>query len=118
MLYRFDAPIFFANAELFRAHVAALARSEDVRWIVVAAEPVTDIDVTGGETLGALSKELEAAGVALAFAELKDPVRERLRRYGIEDAIGADRFFPTLGVAVAAYLGETGVDWQDWEERA
>ena len=116
VLYRFDAPIFFANAELFREHVAALARSGNVRWIVVAAEPVTDIDVTGGETLGALNEELEAAGVALAFAELKDPVRERLRRYGIEDAIGADRFFPTLGVAVAAYLGETGVDWRDWEE--
>ena len=116
VLYRFDAPIFFANAELFREHVAALARSEDVRWILVAAEPVTDIDVTGGETLGALNEELEAVGIALAFAELKDPVRERLRRYGIEDAIGADRFFPTLGVAVAAYLGETGVDWRDWEE--
>ena len=117
VLYRFDAPIFFANAELFREHVAALARSENVRWIVVAAEPVTDIDVTGGETLAALNDDLEAAGVALAFAELKDPVRERLRRYGIEDAIGADRFFPTLGVAVAAYLGETGVDWHDWEQR-
>ena len=64
------------------------------------------------------TSELDAAGVELAFAELKDPVRDRLRRYGIEDAIGADRFFPTLGVAVAAYLGETGVDWLDWEERA
>jgi hypothetical protein len=43
-------------------------------------------------------------------------VRERLRSYGVEEAIGAERFFPTLGVAVAAYLGETGVDWEDWEE--
>ena len=77
---------------------------------------MTDIDATAGETLGALNDELEAAGIELAFAELKDPVRDRLRRYGIEDAIGADRFFPTLGVAVAAYLGETGVDWRDWEE--
>lgn len=118
VLYRFDAPIFFANAELFREHVDALAHSGDVRWIVVAAEPVTDIDVTGGEMLGALNEELEAAGVELAFAELKDPVRERLRHYGVEEAIGAERFFPTLGVAVAAYLGETGVDWQDWDERA
>jgi MFS superfamily sulfate permease-like transporter len=117
VLYRFDAPIFFANAELFREHVAALARSDDVRWIVVAAEPVTDVDVTGGETLGALNEELGAAGVRLVFAELKDPVRGQLRRYGIEEAIGADRFFPTLGVAVAAYLDETGVDWQDWDDR-
>jgi high affinity sulfate transporter 1 len=118
VLYRFDAPIFFANAELFREHVDALAHSGDVQWIVVAAEPVTDIDVTGGEMLGELNEELRAAGVELAFAELKDPVRERLRHYGVEEAIGAARFFPTLGVAVAAYLGETGVDWQDWEDRA
>ncbi|MGZ6673133.1 MAG: SulP family inorganic anion transporter [Solirubrobacteraceae bacterium] len=118
VLYRFDAPIFFANAELFREHVDTLAHSGDVQWIVVAAEPVTDIDVTAGEMLGALNDELRAAGVELAFAELKDPVRERLRHYGVEEAIGAARFFPTLGVAVAAYLGETGVDWQDWEDRA
>ncbi|MFL5956156.1 MAG: SulP family inorganic anion transporter [Solirubrobacterales bacterium] len=118
VLYRFDAPIFFANAELFRAHVDALAHSGDVQWIVVAAEPVTDIDVTGGEMLDALNRDLRAAGVELAFAELKDPVRERLRHYGVEEAIGAARFFPTLGVAVAAYLGETGVEWQDWEDRA
>jgi high affinity sulfate transporter 1 len=118
VLYRFDAPIFFANAELFREHVDALAHDGDIQWIVVAAEPVTDIDVTGGEMLGALNEELRAAGVELAFAELKDPVRERLRHYGVEEAIGAARFFPTLGVAVAAYLGETGVDWQDWEDRA
>jgi hypothetical protein len=50
--------------------------------------------------------------------ELKDPVRERLRRYGIEEAIGADGFFPTIGVAVAAYLEGTGTEWLDWEDRA
>ena len=64
-----------------------------------------------------LNDELDAAGVELAFAELKDPVRDRLRRYGIEDLIGADRFFPTIGVAVATYVRESGVDWLDWEDR-
>jgi high affinity sulfate transporter 1 len=118
VLYRFDAPIFFANAGMFRERVGALARSGGVRWIVVAAEPVTDIDVTGGEIVGALNEELEAVGVELAFAELKDPVRERLRRYGVEEAIGADRIFPTIGVAVAAYLEATGTEWLDWEDRA
>jgi high affinity sulfate transporter 1 len=117
VLYRFDAPIFFANADYFREHVRALARSGDVTWIVVAAEPITDVDATAGETLGRLNDELNAAGVALAFAELKDPVRDRLRSYGVEDAIGAERFFPTIGVAVDAYLHETGVDWLDWEDR-
>jgi high affinity sulfate transporter 1 len=117
VLYRFDAPIFFANAGMFRERVSSLARSGGVRWVVVAAEPVTDIDVTGGEMLGALSEELKTAGVELAFAELKDPVRERLRRYGVEEAIGADRIFPTIGVAVDSYLEATGTEWLDWEDR-
>jgi MFS superfamily sulfate permease-like transporter len=116
-LYRFDAPLFFANAGMFRERVTALARSDGVRWVVVAAEPVTDIDVTGGEMLGALEEELKAAGVELAFAELKDPVRERLRRYGVEEAIGVDRIFPTIGVAVDSYLEATGTEWLDWEDR-
>ena len=56
-------------------------------------------------------------GLARAFAQLEDPVRDRLRRYGIEEAIGAERFFPTIGVAVAAYLEQSGVGWLDWEDR-
>ena len=117
VLYRFDAPLFFANADYFRERVRALARRSGVSWIVVAAEPITDIDATAGETLRGLNDELEAAGIELAFAELKDPVRDGLRRYGIESAIGPHRFFPTIGVAVAAYLRDTGVDWLDWEDR-
>jgi high affinity sulfate transporter 1 len=117
VLYRFDAPLFFANADYFRARVRELARSGDVRWIVVAAEPITDIDATAGETLRALYDELGTEGVELAFAELKDPVHDRLRRYGLHAAIGDNRFFPTLGVAVAAYVQRTGIDWLDWEDR-
>ena len=117
VLYRFDAPLFFANADHFRARIRALAHTAGTKWVVVAAEPITDIDTTAGETLRILSDELEADGVDLAFAELKDPVRDRLRHYGIHDTIGDRRFFPTLGVAVAAYLQETGVDWLDWEDR-
>ena len=117
VLYRFDAPLFFANADYFRERIRALARSGDATWIVVAAEPITDIDATAGETLRSLNDELDAAGIELAFTELKDPVRDRLRRYGIHDTIGRHRFFPTIGVAVAAYLHETGVDWVDWEDR-
>ena len=94
VLYRFDAPLFFANADYFRERVRALARSGDVHWIVVAAEPITDIDATAGEMLRGLNDELDAAGIELAFAELKDPVRDRLRRYGIHDAIGASSVLP------------------------
>ena len=117
VLYRFDAPLFFANADYFRGRIRELARTGDASWIVVAAEPITDIDATAGETVRALKDELDDAGIELAFAELKDPVRDRLRRYGIHDAIGVHRFFPTIGVAVSTYLAETGVHWLDWEDR-
>ncbi len=114
-LYRFDAPLFFANADYFRERVRRLARSDDVRWIIVAAEPITDVDATAGEMLRALNTELDEAGLELAFAELKDPVRDHLISYGIHDEIGRNRFWPTLGAAVSAYVRETGVEWIDWE---
>jgi len=117
VLYRFDAPLFFANADYFRERVRALARTGDARWIVVAAEPIKDIDTTADETLRALVDELEADGIVLAFAELKDPVHDGLRHYGVHDAIGDQHFFPTIGVAVATYLRDTGVEWRDWEDR-
>ena len=118
VLYRFDAPLFFANADSFGHRVRALAETDGTRWVVIAAEPITDIDATAGETLAALQKELHATGHTLAFAELKDPVRDLLRRYGIEAAIGPEHFYPTVGVAVAAYVAETGTAWTDWEDRA
>ncbi|HEX5923400.1 MAG TPA: sulfate permease [Baekduia sp.] len=117
VLYRFDAPLFFANADYFRERVRALAHSGAVTWIVVTAEPITDIDATAGQMLLALNGELDAIGIEFAFAELKDPVRDRLRRYGIEEAIGDHRFFPTLGRAVATYRDVSGVEWVDWEDR-
>ena len=118
VLYRFDAPLFFANTDSFSDRVRALAEADGTRWVVIAAEPITDIDATAGETLAALHGELHAAGRTLAFAELKDPVRDLLRRYGIEAAIGPERFYPTVGVAVATYLAETGTAWTDWEDRS
>jgi MFS superfamily sulfate permease-like transporter len=117
VLYRFDAPLFFANTDSFSHRVRALAETDGTRWIVIAAEPITDIDATAGEALTALHRELHAAGRTLAFAELKDPVRDLLRRYGIEAAIGPERFYPTIGVAVATYLAETGTAWTDWQDR-
>ena len=118
MLYRFDAPLFFANTDSFAARVRELADADGTRWVVIAAEPITDIDATAGETLATLQADLESGGRTLAFAELKDPVRDLLRRYGIEAAIGSERFYPTVGVAVATYLAETGTAWTDWEDRA
>ncbi len=118
VLYRFDAPLFFANADYFREQIRLLVSDPErpVAWVVVCAEPMTDIDSTAGEILEGLLGELGQTGVELAFAELKDPVRDRLRRYGLHDRIGDGRFFPTIGVAVRAYVEATGVSWRDWED--
>ena len=119
LLYRFDAPLFFANAGYFRRCVRRLVddAATPVRWVVVAAEPITDIDTTAADTLRDLLEELRVEGITLAFAELKGPVKDRLRRYGLFDAVGEDRFFPTVGTAVDGYIEATGTTWVDWEER-
>ncbi|MDH4142521.1 MAG: sulfate permease [Chloroflexota bacterium] len=119
VLFRWDAPLFFANAEAFREEIEAAIAAEDqpTRWVVVAAEPVTDIDMTAADMLEGLIATLQAAGTQLRFAELKDPVKDRLRRYGLYEQLGNDAFFPTIGTAVAGYVAESGVDWVDWEER-
>jgi high affinity sulfate transporter 1 len=118
VLFRWDAPLFFANAELFKERVlAAAARSPaPVRWVVVAAEPVTSVDVTAADVLSELDHYLREAGIELCFAELKDPVKDKLRRFGLLAQIGDESFFPTIEAAVKAYLTTHEVDWVDWDE--
>jgi high affinity sulfate transporter 1 len=114
VLLRWDAPLFFANAELFHERVtAALARSPTpVRRLVVAAEPVTSIDVTSADMLAELLQELQASGIELRFAEMKDPVKDKLRRFELLERFGEKSFHPTLGAAVDSYLEEHEIDWQ------
>ena len=118
VLFRWDAPLFFANAELFKERVLdAVARSPaPVRWFVVAAEPVTSIDVTAADTVAELVEALRAEGIALCFAELKDPVKDKLKRFGLLARIGDTRFFPTIEEAVTRYLQTHDVDWVDRED--
>jgi high affinity sulfate transporter 1 len=117
VLFRWDAPLFFANAEFFRERVLdATARSPTpVRWLVVAAEPVTSVDVTAADALAELDTTLAAAGIDLRFAELKDPVKDKLKRFGLFAEIGEDSFFPTIAEAVSSYLTTHSVDWHDDE---
>lgn len=119
VLFRWDAPLFFANAELFRERVlaAVAAAPTPVRWLVVGAEPITSVDVTAADTLDELDDVLRAAGIELSFAELKDPVKDKLKRFGIFSRLGEQRFFATLGAAVSAYLEAHAVAWEDWEDR-
>jgi high affinity sulfate transporter 1 len=118
LIFRFDAPLFFANAEVFRdaVHRALAAADGEVRLAVIAAEPITHVDSTAAQVLAELNEELERQGVELAFAELKGPVKDRLRRYGLFDEIREERFYPTLGFAVRAYLAEHDIPWRDWED--
>jgi high affinity sulfate transporter 1 len=115
LIYRWDAPLFFANADLFRDRVRALVTGagRPVSTLLVAAEPMTDIDWTAAEMLEELLGDLEADGIRLAFAELKGPVKDRLRAYGLYDRIGDDDFFPTLGSAVNAHVERSGVAWHE-----
>jgi high affinity sulfate transporter 1 len=112
VLYRFDAPLIFANARTFRDQVRRLARADPPPvWIVVAAEPVTDVDTTASDMLEELDRELNARGISLVFAELKTPVQRKIERYELTRTIDATHFFPTIDDAVAAYRAHTGVDW-------
>ena len=107
LLFRWDAPLFFANAELFQeCLLEAVAKSPTpVRRIVVAAEPVTSVDVTSADMLRELIRTLAARDIALHFAEMKDPVRDKLRRFEMTDIVGDERFHPTVGSAVDDYVG-------------
>jgi high affinity sulfate transporter 1 len=120
VLFRWDAPLFFANAELFHERVLdAVAHSPTpVRWLVVAAEPVTSIDVTAADAVCELDDTLHAAGIELCFAEMKDPVKDKLKRFGLFTRFGEQTFFATLGEAVSAYLATHPVEWVDWEDRS
>ena len=105
VLLRWDAPLFFANAELFHDRVLGVVASAPapLHWLVVTAEPVTSIDVTSADMLGELDETLRARGIALCFAEMKDPVKDKLRRFGLF-ARFEPRLFATIDEAVGAYL--------------
>jgi high affinity sulfate transporter 1 len=112
VIYRFDAPLFFANAKTFRDEVTRVARSEPApQWIVIAAEPITDVDTTAADILFELDHLLDERGQSLVFAELKDPVRRKIERYGLTREIEPQHFFPTLEAAVDAYRARTGAEW-------
>jgi high affinity sulfate transporter 1 len=115
LLFRWDAPLFFANAELFRERVMdAVAKSPNsVRWVVMAAEPVTSVDITAADTLAELDETLRSAGIELCFAELKDPVKDKLKRFGLFSVIGEKYFFPTIEAAVRSYIQGHAIDWVD-----
>jgi MFS superfamily sulfate permease-like transporter len=119
VLFRWDAPLFFANAEFFQnsALDAVAASPLPVRWLVVGAEPVTSVDVTAADMLSELDDILRAAGISLYFAEMKDPVKDKLKRFGLFSRLGEEHFFPTIGAAVNAYITTQQIEWRDWDDK-
>lgn len=112
-IFRFDAPVFFANARTFRDQIRILAQSEPRPvWIVVAAEPITDVDTTAADVLHDLDIELNDKGISLVFAEMKDPVRQKIDQYELTRTIDPAHFFPTLEAAIEAFRKETGAEWE------
>ncbi len=104
VVYRFDAPLIFANCATFRDEIRRLAAADPPpRWILVAAEPMTDVDTTAADMLEDLDEELNRRGISLAFAEMKDPVRRKIERYELTRTIDPDHFFPTVEAGVAAF---------------
>jgi MFS superfamily sulfate permease-like transporter len=106
VLFRWDSPLFFANAGMFRERLLDVVAHAPTptRRVIVAAEPITDIDTTAAETLCHLAEELRARDIELGFAELKGPVKDMLRRYGIYESFDAVGFAPTLGRAVSTFV--------------
>jgi len=116
VIYRFDAPLFFANARTFREQIRDIARSLTApAWIIVAAEPITDVDTTAADMLQSLDEDLNSQGIHLVFAEMKDPVRRKIDRYELTRTIDPEHFFPTLDDAVQGYRTRTGADWASGE---
>ena len=115
VLFRWDAPLFFANAEQFHQRLldAVDESPTPVRRVVVTAEPVTSIDVTSADMLAELVHTLRERDIEFRFAEMKDPVKDKLRRFELLERFGESNFHPTIGAAVDAYVEEHGVDWKD-----
>jgi len=109
VVYRFGGPLFFANARTFRDQVQRLAKADPPpRWIVIAAEPISDVDTTAADMLEELDEALNARGISLAFAEMGDGVREKIDRYELTRTINPDHFFPTVNAALRGFAAEVG----------
>jgi len=109
VIVRWSAPLFFANANEFRDRIRKAVMMSDTPpfWILVAAEPITDIDTTAGSMLADLDLELNASGIHLAFAELQSNVRDSIGRYGLLEVIEEGHFYRSVNEAVEAYRRET-----------
>ncbi|MEY9966709.1 SulP family sulfate permease [Streptacidiphilus sp. MAP12-16] len=115
VVYRYDSPLFFANAEDFRRRALAVVaeQSSRVRWFVLNTEANVEVDITALDSLEALRDELTGRGIVFAMARVKQDLRDELDAYGLTESVGAQRIFPTLPMAVAAYRSWGGAGGND-----
>jgi MFS superfamily sulfate permease-like transporter len=106
VVYRYDSPLFFANAEDFRSRAlsAVLTAPTPTEWFVLNAESNVEVDLTSLDAVEELRAELDRRGVVFAMARVKQDLLVRLEAAGLAERVGADRIFPTLPTAVEGYL--------------
>ena len=111
VVYRWEAPLFFANSGQFRQQIRRLVKERRPRWIVLQSEAITDIDVTAAEMLEQLDLELNRDGIHLAFVEMRSRLQDLVGRHGLYDTLDRDHFYDTIDAALAAIAQEdTGTD--------
>lgn len=107
VVYRWEAPLIFANAGIFRQQIRHLVRDHQPEWVVLQCEAITDVDVTAAEMLEQLDNELNDAGIHMAFAEMRDRLQDLVLRYGLFETLDRGHFYPTLDTAIAAVEAES-----------
>jgi MFS superfamily sulfate permease-like transporter len=108
VIFRWEAPLFFANAGIFRREVRHLVREHQPQWVILQCEAITDVDVTAAEMLEQLDHELNDAGIHMAFAEMRARLQDLVFRYGLFETLDRDHFYPTLEAAIAAVREDGG----------
>ena len=120
VIVRFDAPLFFANGDIFDEFVRSRVRAAGpgIHTVILAAEPITDIDTTAIDELVELDDYLLSHGITMVLAEMKDPVVDVLRAYGLAERFSPDRFAPTVGAAVDDVTGTLrgDIEGTKWDE--
>ncbi|HLN77128.1 MAG TPA: STAS domain-containing protein, partial [Nocardioidaceae bacterium] len=102
VVYRWEAPLFFANAGMFHDQVRKLVRTKEARWVVLQCEAITDIDVTAAEMLDQADRQLNARGVHMAFVELRGRLQDLVLRYGLLETLDKNHFYPSVDAALEA----------------
>jgi high affinity sulfate transporter 1 len=106
LVYRWEAPLFFANAGAFRRQIRKLVRHGAPTWVVIQCEAITDIDVTAAEMLEQLDEELNTSGVHMAFVEMRTRLQDLVQHYGLFETLDRDHFYPTIDAALDAIHDE------------